>query len=445
MCMILTAIINFFARLLVPLLTLLAWVNYSYAAVDLELTQGISAALPIAVIPFANENQAIAAGNQSVTEIIKNDLQNSGEFRIKGSGLGSEDNAFWRKQGVNDVVTGSVSVLGGGKYQVSFQLASVFNQPNADLTSSSPVLINQTFTVNQVGLRRLAHHISDLIYEKLTGVRGIFSTQITYIVVQRNNSGLPAKYILEVADADGFNSRPLLASPQPLMSPTWAPNGRQIAYVSFENNKANIYLQDLASGSRRLQVQYPGNNGAPAFSPDGKKLALVLTLSGNPKIYTFDLSSNQLTQITQGYSIDTEPAWSLDGRALLFTSDAGGNPQIYRYDLASKQTERVTFDGDYNARASFLPDRKGIIMMHRKSGAFGIARQDFETGRVSILTQTGVDESPSLAPNGKMVIYATKYQGRGVLAVVSTDGRIKLRLPSRGGDVQEPAWSPFVG
>ncbi len=429
----------------------------TYAALNLELTQGINAAIPIAIIPFANE-KANVPGNETITQVVKNDLQNSGQFRVKSPGLLDHQPttldqinvAHWRKRGVDDVLMGSVESTGFGRYRVSFQLVNIFNkaaQPGesakASSASSSSVLATYSFDVAKNGLRALSHHISDLVYQKLTGVRGIFTTKIAYILVKKRRHKL-AKYLLEISDVDGFKPQTLLISTQPIMSPAWSPNGKNLAYVSFESHHASIYLQNLSTGKRQVITDYPGINGAPAFSPNGKKLALVLTRTGNPKIYTYNLRSNKLTQLTHGYSIDTEPAWSPDGKSLLFTSNRGGTPQVYRYKLETKRVMRITFEGNYNARASFLPNDQGIVMMHRETGLFGIARENLNTGSIQVLAQTGSDESPSVAPNGKMVIYATKYGGRGVLAMVSIDGRIKLRLPAREGLVREPSWSPFL-
>ncbi len=421
----------------------------SVAALDLELTQGMNAAIPVAVAPF--EGPAVEApGNQTIPEIIKNDLQNSGQFRVVGpDGLGQNPGnihqinfAYWRREGVNAVVVGVIQSLPNRQYQIAFTLVNVYH--GSGQTENDSVLLSQSFQVNAAGLRNVAHHISDLIYQKLTGARGVFSTKIAYVVVQRPTGG-QAKYSLVVSDADGFDPRPLLASDQPIMSPTWSPNGQQIAYVSFEGHHAAIYLQNVASGQRRMISDAPGINGAPAFSPDGRELALVLSKTGNPNIYLLNLASGQLRPITHDWSIDTEPAFSPDGKSLLFTSNRDGTPQIYHYSLLTSQVSRVTYSGDYNARASFLPgDHQSIIMMHRENGLFGIARQDLASGQIDILAQSGVDESPSLAPNGRMIIYATEYGQRGVLAQVSTDGRIKLRLPGSDGVVQEPAWSPFL-
>ncbi|PHQ80199.1 MAG: Tol-Pal system beta propeller repeat protein TolB [Coxiella sp. (in: Bacteria)] len=425
-------------------LLMLLYVNSAFAILSLELTRGMSAAIPIALVPFTNGAMANVPGNTALSGVIHNDLQNSGQFKVIEPGLFDRapantkqvDFKHWQSRGVNNLILGTVRPLADGRYQVSFKLINVY-------TPKTPVVITQTFTTTQAGLRVLAHHISDLIFQKLTGSRGVFSTKIAYVLVQNENTAAPT-YSLEVADADGFNPRQLLTSPQPIMSPNWTPNGQELAYVSFEHHEASIYLQNLATGRRRLVSRFPGINGAPDFSPNGQKLAMVLSTTGNPKIYVFDMNTHKLEQITHGYSIDTEPAWAPDGKSLLFTSNRGGSPQIYRYFFAGNRVARLTFSGNYNARGSFLPDELGIVMMHRASDRFGIAKQDLSSGSVQALTDSGSDESPSVAPNGKMVLYAQNYKGRGVLALVSIDGRIKLRLPAREGNVQEPAWSPFL-
>lgn len=412
----------------------------AYGALDLELTQGMSSAIPIAITPFTGKTQI---GNQKVAQIIKNDLEQSGQFRVIGpENLGQNlestqevDYDYWRKQKVNALIIGSIQQFGVNHYQVKFSLVSVFD---------SDVLLSDSFSgVRVQDLRSLAHHISDLIYQKLTGIRGVFSTRIAYVLVQRD-SMKPPIYTLEVADADGFNPKPLLVSHMPIMSPTWSPAGNEIAYVSFENQHAAIYIQNLSTGERQQISDAPGINGAPAFSPDGTRMALVLSKTGNPNIYVLDLATKKLREITNDWAIDTEPAWSPDGKMLLFTSNRDGTPQIYKYSFRDNVITRLTYRGDYNARASFLPDGKSIVMMHRENGLFGIACEDLTTGQLQILTESGTDESPSVAPNGKMIIYATEYGGQGVLAQVSIDGQVKLRLPAREGIVQEPAWSPFL-
>lgn len=431
-------------RILLSLLMLSVFLQAS-AMLQLELTQGVSSAIPLAIIPFSGD--AVKGPNQqTVADVIQNDLQNSGEFRVVGpegitkrsASLADVDYAYWQKQKIDNVLIGTVEPVFAGRYRVTIQLLSTYRTKN-----TNNVLINESFTTDQSGLRQLAHHISDLIYQKLTGVRGVFSTKIAYILVQRPPNKA-ARYSLEVSDADGFNPQTLLTSSEPIMSPTWSPDGKHVAYVSFEGHRATIYIQDLATGEREAVSEAPGVNGAPAFSPDGSKMALVLSKTGNPNLYLLDLNTHQLTPLTKDWSIDTEPAFSPDGKTLLFTSNRDGSPQIYQLDLSSGAVTRLTYSGNYNARAFFLPDEKGIIMMHREGGLFGIARQDFETGRTDVLVQTGADESPSLAPNGKMIIYATQYGGRGVLAQVATNGQVKLRLPAREGTVQEPAWSPYL-
>lgn len=416
----------------------------AHATLDLELTQGVSSAIPIAVAAFTNDSAAVVPGNQAVSQIISNDLNNSGQFRVKNTTDNSADAGninftYWRGQNVNDVVLGKVTALSDGKYQVQFRLIGLYPQ--------AP-LINDSFTTSQAGLRTVAHHISDLVYQKLTGMRGVFNTKIAYVLVNRSpgliGRRIKSEYRLEVADIDGFNPQTLLTSSQPMMSPSWAPDGKNIAYVSFENHEAAIYLQNIYNAHRQLVTRFPGINGAPAFSPDGRKMALVLSLTGSPKIYFLDLANKKLTQITHGSSIDTEPSFSPDGKAMIFTSNRGGGPQIYRYTFATGQTDRITFTGNYNARALYLPDGQGIVMMHREGGLFSIAYQNLTSGQLRTLTPAGSDESPSLAPNGQMIVYATDTADHGLLAMVSTNGRIKLKLPARDGGVQEPAWSPFL-
>lgn len=415
------------------------------AALHLELTQGMNAATPIAIVPFANQANNVA-GNTTLSQVISNDLQNSGQFRVltpnvlqqQPTQLSAIDPKYWQKQNVNDLVIGQVQQIGSNRYQVSIQLVNLYAPAN-----TNSVLINQTFTAYQSSLRQLAHHIANMIYLKITGVRGIFTTKIAYVLKQRLNPN-QSRYQLIVADQDGFNPQTLLTSYQPIMSPTWTPNGRGLAYVSFEGHHAAIYLQNLATGSRQLLSRFPGMNNAPAFSPNARRLALVLTLDGNPNIFVMDLSTRKLTQITNDYSIDTEPTWSADGQSLYFTSDRSGGPQIYRYDFASHQVSRITFDGNYNARACVSPHSNNLVVLHRDGGAFNIAKQDLSSGRINVLTSSGLNDSPSLAPNGKMVLYGTRYAGREVLGLVSIDGRVKLRLPSQVGDVQDPSWSPFL-
>jgi len=423
-------------KLLTLLLAGLSFFQQAWAIVDLELTQGMNQALPIAIIPFEGQQDSLSPNN--VSSVITNDLKNSGRFRLvnhSADNSRANDYTYWKTLRADDVVTGTVRSLGGSSREVSFQLL--------DPLGSNHVLLSQSFRVQESDLRALAHHISDMIFEKLTGVRGIFSTRMAYVIFNPQ-AAAQSRYQLQVADADGFNPRSLLISSQPIMSPAWSPDGSKIAYVSFENKRAQIFYVDVRTGQRRLITSYPGINGAPAWSPDGRKMAIVLSKSGNPEIYLVDMLTGGLTQLTRSDSINTEPSFSPDGSRILFTSDRGGSPQIYQHNLASGQISRVTFDGDYNARASYTPDGSEIVMLHRVRGQFYIAVQDVRSGVVTPLTNSGNDFSPSVSPNGQMILYSTRYQGRGALSLVSIDGRIRLALPLReGSNVQDPAWSPY--
>jgi TolB protein len=409
--------------------------NQALAMLSMELTRGVSGAVPIAVVPFAT----IGNPSQNVSEIISNDLKNSGRFKVYGGEAVSQSMpmSYYRSIGADDVVMGKVEDIGGGRYQVSFKLTDTFHKDGAAL------LVN-TKVISETELRRYAHHISDLIYQQLTGTRGVFSTRLAYIVVQHSEDG-SARHVLEVSDIDGYNPRPLLTSSEPIMSPAWSPNGRQIAYVSFENKQSSIYIEDIATGARRLVSNYHGINGAPAWSPDGRKLALVLSKSGSPNIYVMDLGSRQLTQITRDWSINTEPSWSPNGKSIIFTSNRSGGPQIYQKNLATGAVTRITYDGNYNARASFTPDGNHIVMLNQESRLYNVGILDLNNGVFRVLTNSsGTDnESPSMAPNGSMVLYGTLYSGRSVLAMVASDGSVQVRLPARNGEVQDPAWSPF--
>lgn len=422
-----------------------------WAELRIEVTQGVGKAIPIAVVPLAGNPLP-----EKIMQIVHDDLASSGEFRVLDPNAINLERAsnfnYWKEQGVDYVVMARAQMNGLQQYEVNYELIDVL-QANmgsalADVNANknvatNPVLLQKREVAGATQLRALAHHISDEVYEKLTGVRGIFSTRIAYVTVQWQTNRAPS-YRLEVADADGANPKPLLVSPEPVMSPAWSPDGRRIAYVSFEKQRAEIYISDLATGQRRLVSKYPGINGAPAWSPDGTKLALVLSKENVAKIYILDLATNQFTPITQGSAIDTEPRWAPDGQSLVFTSSRGGNAQIYRVHLADKRVERLTYEGSYNARGSLTPDGKHLVMIHRSENAYHIAVQDLANKQLYILTQTRMDESPSVAPNGRMIIYGTREGGQRTLAEVSIDGRVKLRLPTASGDVQEPAWSPFL-
>lgn len=436
------------------------------AELNIEITQGMAAAVPIAVPSFEGPRFANQSANQlpvDIAEVISNDLRTSGRFKPIGGGNAlvssrpsSGDLQRWQREGVENVVVGSVQPTGPNRYTVSFELWDVFKAPQGSPVSvedgelmantgrPSHILTAKRYqNIRGEALRTLSHHISDVIYETLTGTRGAFSTRIAYVLVK--NRGNEFQYTLEVADMDGFNPKPLVKSKEPIMSPSWSPDGKKLAFVSFETKESQIYIIDVATGQRELLTTFPGINGAPAWSPDGRKLALVLSKDGSPNIYLMDIDSKRLTKITDSYSIDTEPAWSPDGRSLYFTSNRGGKPQIYKADLNSRKVSRITFEGNYNARPSVSADGKRMVMIHRgNDGVYRIASQNLATGEVDLLTHADLDESPSLAPNGAMVLYGTQAYGRRVLGVVTIDGRGQLRLPAREGSVQEPAWSPYL-
>ncbi len=405
------------------MLLLVCLMPVAHAMLSMELTRGVSGAIPISIIPFTGSDNA----PQNVSGIIANDLQNSGRFKVSARELG------------DNVVKGQVKDLGSDRYQVSFELLD-----NLRGKGQESVALSKSFTISGRELRAVAHHISDMIYQHMTGTRGVFSTKIAYVVVQRAPG--QSRYVLEVSDQDGYNPRPMLTSSEPIMSPSWSPNGRQIAYVSFEGRKANIIIQDVASGNRRVLSSFPGINGAPSWSPDGRKLALVLSKSGSPNIYVMDVSGGGLKQVTNDFYINTEPSWSPDGRTLLFTSNRGGGPQIYQVSANGGSPTRVSYDGKYNARGSFASDGRHVAMIHRTSGNYNIAILDLDAGTTRVLTPSNGDSSsPSIAPNGSMILYDTIYNGRNVLGMVSSDGGVQLVLPARAGDAQDPAWSPFLG
>lgn len=438
-----------------------------HAKLNIEITRGNAGGVPIAVGTSVQENMNQRRGHidssfEELALVIRNDLKMCGRFEPLypeqlpnvQSVQQEMDLATWQKLDVENVVIGSVQPTGNDFYTVNFQLLDVYKNAksaqlkNGELSVSdrpSTVLTAKTFHgIRRQDFRALAHHISDLVYEKLTGIRGAFSTRIAYVMVVRTMNG--NSYSLEVADADGFNPVSLVKSREPIMSPSWSADGRRLAFVSFEHNRAEIYIIDVATGRREMLSQFAGINGAPAWSPDGRTLALVLSKTGSPKIYFMDIASKKLTQITDGYSIDTEPTWSSDGRYLYFTSNRGGKPQIYRMELVSRKIDRVTFVGNYNARPMLSYDGKYLVMMHRedRGDQFHIASQDLATGQVYVLTHARLDESPTLSPNGAMVLYGTQDGDRHILGLVTLDGRGQLRLPAREGSVQEPAWSPFL-
>lgn len=413
------------------------------AVLTIEITQGVEGAAPIAIVPFAWQGKGSAP--LQLDRVIAADLQRSGAFSplpeqdlIARPHRAAEVNfADWRALNVDNVVVGSMQALPDGTYQVQFQLLDVYKRSQ---------LVGYSIRSRKPDLRRTAHQISDLVYRALTGVPGAFDTRIAYITVTGDRKAQKL-YRLAVADADGFNEQIVFESSQPLMSPAWHPDGKQLAYVSFAGGRSGIVLQNILSGQTEKLASFPGINSAPAFSPDGTRLAMTLSRDGNPEIYVMDLASRRLQRITRNYAIDTEPAWMPDGKALVFTSDRGGAPQIYTVAVtrsgAAGPPRRLTFEGRYNARAAVSPDGRHLAMVHREDGRFRIAVQELDSGRFRVLTRSRLDESPSFAPNGSMIIYATEDNYRGVLSAVSVDGRARQRLRLQTGDVREPAWSPY--
>jgi TolB protein len=409
----------------------------AHAALTIEITQGMEGAVPIAVVPFGSSGMSLPV---DVATVITADLRRSGRFApvarddliarpYEASQVNFRD---WRLLKTDNLVIGKVSRFGAG-YVAQFQLFDVFRGVQ---------LAGYSIRSDAKSLRRTAHQIADMIYETLTGEPGAFATRIAYITVTDSGAG-KRRYSLEVADSDGFDPRPVVQSTQPLMSPAWSPDASRLAYVSFENKRPRIYEQDLRTGKRELIASFPGINGAPAWSPDGTQMALVLSKDGNPEIYVMDVASKRLRRLTDSLGIDTEPSWSPDGRYIIFTSDRGGTPQIYRMSSRGGRAERLTFEGNYNARASYSADGKSIVMVHGANNRFQIAVLNLDNGALQVLTDGKLDESPSFAPNGRMIIYATEEKMRGVLAAVSVDGRVKQRLSAREGDAREPAWAPL--
>jgi len=413
------------------------------AVLNIEITQGVDEATPIAVVPFGNSGMATLPVD--LAEIISADLQRSGRFSplprrdflarpSEGRQVRFKD---WRVLNAENLVIGKITRSGNG-YTIQFQLFDVFR--GVQLVGYNIPADGRVLPVS--GLRRAAHQIADIIYEALTGERGVFATRIAYVTAVEGLSGA-LKYSLMVADADGYGSRAVLNSKQPLLSPSWSPNGKWLAYASFEKRRPKLFIQEIVSGRREMLTSFPGLNGAPSWSPNGRKLAMVLSKDGNPEIYLYDRSRKKLRRLTHHLGIDTEPVWAPDGRSIVFTSDRGGQPQLYRISVNGGDAQRLTFEGKYNAKASFSPDGKLLAMVHGANGKYYIALLELETGILRVLTDGALDESPSFAPNGSMIIYATRGRRSGVLAAVSVDGRVKQRLSLPEGDAREPAWSPF--
>jgi TolB protein len=413
----------------------------SWAELVVEVTKGQDDAIPIAIVPFNSPTEAAASFD--VAQLVSDDLARSGRFKSMarqdmietphvGASIGFDD---WRRLNNDYIVVGQVQAESPDHYNIVFELYNVLNRQR---------LLGYQISANKAGLRLASHQVADMVFQKILGIRGAFATRVAYVSVLGH---LPNKsYQLVVADADGMNPRVVMQSNEPLMSPAWSPDGQSLAYVSFEGRLSTVYVQELKTGERRRVSARAGVNQAPAWSPDGKKLALTLSSrDGNLDIYTLDLASQALTRITDDPGIDTEPQWSKDGRSLYFTSDRAGGPQIYRVGIQpGDKPRRLTFQNSYNARPRLSPDESQLAFVTQEEGAYRIATMDLRgRGDVQVLTRGHFDVSPSYAPNGAEIIYASRDRGRGVLALVSADGRVQERLVSSEGEVQEPAWSPF--
>jgi TolB protein len=402
------------------------------AQLSIEILGGAGTMIPIAIVPF----EAEATWPLGISGVVGADLARSGLFRLVDTGgivprpARAEDVQFgvWRSRNADAVVVGSMLPLPGGRVDVRFALVDVAKQAT---------LVSMAFNITPQQFRLTAHKIADIIYEKLTGDRGVFSTRIAYITKQG------PRFQLLVADADGNDPQSIVASNEPLLSPRWSPDGSRLAYVSFENKKPVVYVQSLDTGERRAVANFRGSNSSPAWSPDGRRLAVTLTKDGGSQVYLMNADGSNVQRVLSSPGIDTEATFTPDGQSLVFTSDRGGTPQIYRANLATREVERLTYEGTYNVSPRPLPDGKGLVFVRRDGGRFQIATLDYATRQVQVLTPGSNDESPSVAPNGKLVIYASENGGRGILAAVSIDGRVKQRLVAPATDVREPAWGPF--
>ncbi|ORU90474.1 MAG: translocation protein TolB [Cycloclasticus sp. symbiont of Poecilosclerida sp. M] len=411
----------------------------SWAILQIEITQGSSSAQPITIVPF-DDSQILGGLPVDVAKIVSDDLTRSGRFKVlpRGSLLARPSTQSqinfrnWQALGQDNLVIGKVTADASGKLNVQFQLFDVFKGEQ---------LTGFAIPAKKADLRAVAHRISDLVYEKITGQQGAFSTRMAYVASTKR--GKKTTYKMRIADADGFGARTVVSSSEPLMSPAWSADGRRLSYVSYERGRSAIYTQTLSTGSRVKLKSFKGINGAPAWSPNGKQLALTLSKDGSADIYIYNVTNRSFRRLTTSYAIDTEPNWSPNGKEILFTSDRGGKPQLYKMDVNGGVPKRVTFEGTYNARGRFSPDGKSICMVHRVNGDYRIAKLDLKTGFIHVLTTGTLDESPSFAPNSSMILYSTNDGLKSILAAVSSDGKVRQKLRLLGGDVREPAWSPF--
>lgn len=418
--------------------TLLFIAQSAYAVLEIEITQGIEGALPIAIAVFAGDTYTTP---EAIETIVRNDLGSSGFFDVLDKQRFPQlvvdpsqlDFKAWRDTGVESLLLGKITQAGGDQYRIEFQLIDLIRKKR---------LLGNIIPAGSKDVRKVGHKISDLVFETLTGIRGAFSTRVAYVSTI-NKGTANQKYVLQIADADGHNARTIFSSSKQILSPAWSPDGMRLAYVSFESGNSAIYIQDIIQGARAKVSAKSGINSAPAWSPDGRLLAMTLSAGGSPDIYILDIAAKNLKRLTSGASIDTEPSWMPDGKTLLFTSDRSGGPQIYQVSVNGGKAKRLTFDGKYNAAADISSDGRFITLVNSGGSGYRIAVMDLQTKAMRVISDGSLDESPSFAPNGSMIMYATADQGRGVLAAVSADGRVKQKLRLTEGDVREPSWSPF--
>jgi TolB protein len=401
----------------------------AFAQLYLEIAKAPDQAPKIAIVPFTNDN--------GLYPIVETDLNRSGRFTSSSKNLPANaainqiQASDWQTAGIPYVVTGQIKQTATG-FEVHYQLYDVQKQQ---------YILNELLNVPASRIRQAGNIVSDAIYQALTGIPGDFSGRIAYVL--RNPATPAERYTLQIADTDGEQPKTVLSSRDPILSPAWTPDAKKIAYVSFETKRPAIYLQDLSTGTREVLTSFRGLNGAPSFSPDGQSMLFTASMNGNPEIYQMDLSTRQVKRMTNDSAIDTEARYTPDGKSFIFTSDRGGSAQIYRYTFADGSVKRLTFKGSFNARGTLSADGKKIALVHRPSGSsYKVAIQDINTGITNILTPTSLDESPSFSPNGQMVVYATREGNRGLLSIMSTDGRFRMNLPSEQGEVREPAWAP---
>jgi TolB protein len=418
-----------FSRRVFLALGLLA-AGLAQAQLSIEITGAGANRIPVAIADFLGDPTA----SRIVTATVRSDLERSGLFKlVDTTGVALDENSSinhgeWKGKGADALAAGSLGRTADGRMEARFRIYD---------TQKAVALGGAAYVTGNEQLRIAGHRIADYIYEKLTGEKGVFSTRIAYVVKTRG------QFLLQIADADGQGAATALTSPEPIISPVWSPDGSKLAYVSFEKKKPVIYVHSLASGQRTIIANFKGSNSAPAWSPDGRRLAVVLSKDGNSQIYAVNADGSGVQRLAQSAGIDTEPRYSADGASIYFTSDRGGSPQIYRIGATGGDAQRVTFEGSYNVSPRPSPDGKSIAFIARREGRFQLAVMDLASRQVQVLTDSHKDESPSFAPNSRMILIATEVGGRGVLSAVSSDGRIKQRLSVAAGDVREPAWGPF--